>query len=356
MTALAFGALLLMTAFTCALRTYLVYYGRISLAEWAWNCWENLWKDGLTVLGMLWIIGAVAQRGPKGGTRRALAMAAAVLASGALCVLSTVVYLWVEANPEDPPWHFAWDLVTVPLRFTLLAALLTAAGEIHRREMLSVEAMRAAETRRAVLDREALQARLQVLQAQIEPHFLFNTLANVRRLYELDARAGRAMIEQLMRYLEVALPTMRADRSTLEREAALADAYLRLQEVRMGRRLAFSIDIAAPLREAELPPMMLLTLVENAVKHGLGPLREGGRIDVAAHAQDGRLTVSVVDDGRGFGGDTSGGGTGLANIRARLAALHGDAARLELTANAMRGVRASIVLPFRPVNARGGLA
>jgi len=235
------------------------------------------------------------------------------------------------------------------LRYALIAALLTVVGEIYRRELQSLQAMRAAEADRAAFEQATLQARLQVLQAQIEPHFLFNTLANVRRLYELDGPAGRRMLEHLMHYLEVALPSMRVDRSTLDSEAMLADAYLRLQQVRMGRRLAFAIDVAPALGGTEMPPMMLLTLVENAIKHGLAPLPEGGRIDIAARrASDGTLSLTVIDDGRGFGGDTSGGGTGLANIRARLAALYGPRARLDIDANEPRGVRAAITLPAEP--------
>jgi sensor histidine kinase YesM len=345
MTALTLATLVLMTAWFFVVKTYGIYHGQLSWADWAWGFWEWLWRDSLVALAMLWRIGAVAQRGPQHGTRRVLAMAAAVLAAGFVCVLSTLAYLVIEGE-EPVSWEWSWALAMVPLKFTLLAALLTAAGEIYRWEVRSLQAMRAAEADRAALERETLQARLQVLQAQIEPHFLFNTLANVRRLYELDRHGGRTMLEQLMRYLEVALPSMRAERSTLGREAALIDAYLHLQQVRMGRRLVFDIDIAAPLRGIEVPPMMLLTLVENAIKHGLAPLREGGRIDIAARARDGRLALTVIDNGRGFGGDTAGGGTGLANIRARLAALHGAAARLDLAANPPRGVRADIVLPL----------
>ena len=344
-TALALAALLMLTGQGCAVGTYQLYHGVLPVSDWASGCWHSLWTDGLAALAMLWLIHAVAQRGPHGGKRRILAMVGAVIASGLLCGLATLLHMAVE-KPDDEPWAWHWWLMTTPLGLTLLAALLTAAAETYRRELLSLQALRAAETDRAALERATLQARLQVLQAQIEPHFLFNTLATVGRLYEVDRRGGRAMLEQLMRYLEVALPTMRTDRSSLIREAALIDAYLHVLQVRMGRRLVFSIDIAAPLQDIEVPPMMLLTLVENAVKHGLQPLREGGRIEITARAQARTLTLSVVDDGRGFGGETSGGGTGLANIRARLAALHGDAARLDLALNSPRGIRAEIVLPM----------
>jgi LytS/YehU family sensor histidine kinase len=139
---------------------------------------------------------------------------------------------------------------------------------------------------------------------------------------------------------------MRNAASTLEREAQLIEAYLDLQRVRMGRRLDYGVDIAPALRHIEVPPMMLLTLVENAIKHGLAPLREGGRVDVRVRLDGRALLLEVADTGRGFGGETSGGGTGLANIRARLAAMFGSAARFTLAAGHPRGIVASIHMPL----------
>jgi LytS/YehU family sensor histidine kinase len=189
------------------------------------------------------------------------------------------------------------------------------------------------------------EARLQVLQAQIEPHFLFNTLATVRRLCQTDAVAGDSMLENLMRYLGVALPQMRDTDSTLGREIALAEAYLGIQQIRMGRRLEFTIEVPEALRRAALPPMMLLTLAENAIKHGVSPLPEGGLIRVSARVDGGQLRLEVADSGQGFV-KTSGGGTGLANIRARLAALYGPEAQLRLALGDPRGVTATIDLPY----------
>jgi len=196
------------------------------------------------------------------------------------------------------------------------------------------------------LDREMAEARLQVMQAQIEPHFLFNTLANVRRLYQTDAPAGEVMLDNLMRYFTVALPRMRAQESDLAREAELIDAYLGIHRIRMGPRLAFAVDFPQPLLGVRVPPMMLLTLVENAIKHGINPLPEGGFVRVSADVEQGRLCLRVSDSGRGFGAGTgSGGGTGLANIRARLHAEYGAAAELILSPNQPRGITATIVLP-----------
>jgi sensor histidine kinase YesM len=223
--------------------------------------------------------------------------------------------------------------------------MLTIVGEFYRREVASVEAMQRAEIDRAALDREMAEARLQVLQAQIEPHFLFNTLANVRRLYDRDPTAGGRMLENLMRYLEVALPQMRDSESTLGRDSELVDAFLRIQRIRMGSRLTFSIDIPAALLAHSVPPMMLLTLAENAIKHGLNPSPDGGLIRVTARVEADRLLLSVADTGVGFG-PGSGAGTGLANTRARLAAQFGDRASLALENNDLGGATATIALPL----------
>jgi signal transduction histidine kinase len=237
-----------------------------------------------------------------------------------------------------------WAFVGTWPRHVLLAFLLTAVL-LHVRIADDSEAA----TRRAELDRARFaqqedEARLQALHAQIEPHFLFNTLANVRRLYAKDPPAGDAMLGDLMAYFAVALPQMRATDSTLGREAALTEAYLGLQQIRMGSRLAFDIDIAEPLHTARVPPMMLLTLAENAIKHGLAPLPEGGHVRVSADVVAGQLRIRVADSGAGFA-ESSGGGTGLANIRARLASLYADAAELTIGLNEPRGVVATIALP-----------
>jgi LytS/YehU family sensor histidine kinase len=167
----------------------------------------------------------------------------------------------------------------------------------------------------------------------------------VRRLYQTDRAAAASMLDNLMRYLTVALPQMRIADSTLGRETALAEAYLNIQRIRMGRRLSFAIDVAPELAEAKLPAMMLLTLTENAIKHGLNPLLQGGFIRISARIEAQQLRVQVADSGQGFQ-RTAGGGTGLANIRARLAAVYGRAAQLSIARNNPRGVSATIALPY----------
>ena len=233
------------------------------------------------------------------------------------------------------------------MRWSLLGAGVVGIYVYQRRAAASAARLHKASIERLALDRQMLEARLQVMRAQIEPHFLFNSLANVKRLCEENVEQGITMIDNLVRYLRAALPRLRASAATLGQEADLVHAYLDVQRIRMGNYLAYSLDVPPPLRELPFPPMMLLTLTENAIKHGLAPSADAGRIEITAQQTARELIVSVADTGVGFGGaKTSGSGIGLANTRARLRALFGDGADLELCANQPRGVIARIRVPI----------
>ena len=198
-----------------------------------------------------------------------------------------------------------------------------------------------ADALRHELEKQVLEARLKLMQAQIEPHFLFNTLANVQHLVEANPPLAAKTLESLITYLRAALPEMREGRTTLGREADMAKAYLEIQQLRMGGRLQFSVDVPAELRAASFPPMMLLTLVENAIKHGIDPLQQGGEIRVRAVANEETLVVEVTDTGQGLS-PSAGKGIGLQNIRERLQTLFGKSAKLELEENTPRGLLARI--------------
>jgi hypothetical protein len=282
----------------------------------------------------------VVHRIPRQGSRQYATVFAAVAAAAGASMLAF-------GSPEEP-----WSLETVLFEFVPQWARYSALGMLVAGTWLYMraEAEHSATLERiavdsARLDQQTAEARLQVLEAQIEPHFLFNTLANVKRLYELDPADGARMLQNLKAYLAVALPQMRENESTLGREMTHVTAYLNIQKIRMGRRLAFAIDLPQTLRQARMPALMLLTLVENAIKHGLNPLREGGAITIRAVRQGDRLQVAIADTGRGFV-QSSGGGTGLANIRARLAALFGDQATLSFAQNAPQGITATIEIPL----------
>ncbi len=267
-----------------------------------------------------------------------------IVAGVTACVVAAAMRYLVGAIPAGEGPQF---IVTVFIAWVLPAAAFVIGYAYYLHARAAAEAADAADVRRAALHKQQLETRMRLLHAQIEPHFLFNTLSNVRRLCQNDAAAGRAMLAQLTRYFRAALPLMRGEHATLGDEVELAAAYLGVQKVRMGSRLAVTIDVPGELQAARVPAMMLATLIENAIKHGIGPLTEGGAIRIAAERIGDTLAVSVADTGRGFAG-ASGSGVGLANIRARLSALYGERAALEIAANSPRGVVARIVLPWTP--------
>jgi LytS/YehU family sensor histidine kinase len=235
-------------------------------------------------------------------------------------------------------------------RWLVFGGLAYAVYVYQRRASQAAAQAHESELQRVQLERQMTEARLQTLRAQIEPHFLFNTLANIHRLYQTDPGLGRKMLANFVAYLRAALPQMRRDETTLRQEVELARAYLDVLQVRMGERLRFRLDVPSDLGALPFPPLALSTLTENAVKHGLNPLPEGGSIEIAARVEDVQLKVEVTDTGAGLR-RSSGSGAGLANLRARLAALYGEAASLAIEANVPRGIRATIAVPVRTVHA-----
>jgi sensor histidine kinase YesM len=199
--------------------------------------------------------------------------------------------------------------------------------------------------RRLTSEKLAAESQLKMLQAQIEPHFLFNTLSNVLSLLDTDAERGKAMLADLTRFLRASLTQTRAPWTTLGNEAALAAAYLNIFKVRMGDRLTVGVDIPEDLMQAAFAPLLLQPLVENAVIHGLDPLIEGGEIHIAAYRQGEVLCVEVADTGQGFASHEAP-GVGLANVRERLTALYPQKGRLFFSPNQPRGVVATIEVPY----------
>ena len=208
-----------------------------------------------------------------------------------------------------------------------------------------------AKTRQIQAERRATESQLRLLQAQIEPHFLFNTLANVQSLMDHDLPKARQMLASFTDYLRASLTTLRGDHSEVAHELALAQSYLQLLQSRMEDRLAFTITADDAARRQPLPPLLLQPLVENAVVHGLEPSIPGGTVRVSAQVQGSQLVLEVQDDGCGLAAPARrssrpGAGLALANIRQRLRARYGSAASLELSA-ANPGTLARITLPLQ---------
>ncbi len=200
------------------------------------------------------------------------------------------------------------------------------------------------------LKRQLAEAQLKTMQAQIEPHFLFNTLASVDYLIETAPSTASKMQKSLIQYLRAALPQMREGSTTLGKEVQLCRSYLEILKFRMEDRLQYSVIVPQGLGSAQFPPMMLQSLVENAIKHGLEPKPQGGSLTISADISNGRLRVTVADSGLGFeatgASSAKGTGVGLTNVRERLAVLYGGAARLSIEANSPSGTIVTIEVPY----------
>ncbi|HTT10493.1 MAG TPA: histidine kinase [Burkholderiaceae bacterium] len=300
--------------------------------------------SGITVLATIaavraWALGR--------GWARGRSLAAAVACVSAATIVSAAFRLLAVGTPVDEfPSRWPWA-IGVWFLWTLMGGMAYAMFQYIHEDEAARSALEEERSAQEALTAQMTQARLSALQAQIEPHFLFNTLANVKRLYETAPARGREMLSSLIGYLRAALPTMRQSGSSLRREVELARSYLTILQMRMGERLRFAIDVPESLLDAEVPPLVLGTLIENALKHGLAPLPAGGSIQVRALREADQLRIEVRDTGRGFSGE-GGTGVGLANTRSRLAALYGGAAAVQLAANHPSGVVATVVLPLAP--------
>jgi signal transduction histidine kinase len=249
------------------------------------------------------------------------------------------------------------------MQFTVLWVLGSALIKATYKGRIQAErqAARATETAEAEsLKRQVVEARMAAMQAQVEPHFLFNTLASIDHLIETDPARASQMQRNLIALLRASMPTMREAAGNgegggtglrdLGRELAVIRPYLEILKVRMEERLTTEIDIPEGLHSAEFPPMMIQTLVENAIKHGLEPKAEGGQLSVRAQIVHGKLQVTVADTGLGFGrAATAGTGVGLANIRERLQLIYGPKAALTVSENTPSGTVVTITVPYKTV-------
>ncbi len=225
-------------------------------------------------------------------------------------------------------------------------------------EVKAAEATETAESEQ--LKRQVVEARMAAMQAQVEPHFLFNTLASIDHLIETDPARASQMQKNLIALLRASMPSMRDANPAahnLGREMAVIRPYLEILKVRMEDRLQTRIDVPDGLLSAEFPSMMIQSLVENAIKHGLEPKAEGGTLDVTAEIVHGNLAVTVADTGLGFGrAATAGTGIGLANIRERLKLLYGDRASMVVADNSPSGTVVTLTVPYQAQVREGAVA
>ncbi|MCC6513754.1 MAG: histidine kinase [Geothrix sp.] len=272
-----------------------------------------------------------------------------VLGVALIMPLGTYLIYELSTAAGAPPFWKVKDRLTGFVSLSavglLLAPWVALAALVRQKDALARHQALAFDLERSEFERQALDARLRLLQAQVEPHFLFNTLANVRELVDTGSPRASAVLGSLIAYLRAAVPRLHAPASTLAQELELAQAYLEVMHMRMPDRLQFDFQADDEALQLVCPPMTLLTLVENAVRHGIGPSEEGGRIEVRVRVLEGCCAIEVLDTGVGLGPDGGGAGTGLANLQERLQLAFGGKVRLELHTVEPHGVRAEVVFP-----------
>ena len=275
-----------------------------------------------------------------------------VVAVGALMPLTTLaIYLLSTPAGASPFWQeparwSGWMHLTIA--GLLISPWIAVAAIVRQKEAFARDQELTFALERSELERQALDARLHLLQAQVAPHFLFNTLANVQALVDAGSPHASAVLRSLTAYLRAAVPLLHESAATMEREVQLVRPYLELMQTRMPDRLQYAMHVDPSAMTVPCPPTTLLTLVENAVRHGIDPSEDGGRIDIDVARRGDRCVVRVTDTGAGLQESTSGLRTGLTTLRERLQLFFGDAAHLRLTANSPRGAIAEIDMPVRP--------
>jgi hypothetical protein len=255
----------------------------------------------------------------------------------------TMFVFYVLITPAgDPPFWMNQDRLTgfggLSFLGILLAPWAALIALVRQKDVL-------VRSQAVALERQAAESRMGLLQAQVQPHFLFNTLANIRELVQSGSPQAPAVLESLIAYLRAAVPRLHESLSTLGQELELVRAYLELMHMRMPDRLQFAFVVDPAAERLRCPPLTLLTLVENAVRHGIDPAEDGGRIDVRVTVRDGRCLAQVCDTGVGLRGTGTGLGTGLPALRERLQLVFGDAAQLRIGPQHPRGTCAEVEFP-----------
>jgi hypothetical protein len=312
----------------------------------AWIQLDRTFRPLFCALPMLiLVLGAERATARSTARRRIIALALAVLAGAvAYSAIRTGLRMAMGVGPGLS--YLLQASMAYFVHSCAIGGALTAILYLTGREREAARRLHQARLERVDVDRQLAEANLQLLRAQIEPHFLFNSLASVKRLYEGDRRKGRALLVDMAAYLRAATANAAHRGVRLGEEVALARSFLGICQLRMGKRLTVRIEVPRDHESALVPPMAIGTLVENAIKHGLGPRGAGGTLTLTASRDGDALVVGVGDDGVGFHA-RSGTGVGLSNTRARLATLFGASARLDLVANPAGGVTATLRIPYR---------
>jgi hypothetical protein len=317
--------------------------------------WKSGWWSAVIRVEMLAMIGLLAfglfEQWPEHLPKRLARWVLQVVGVAVSMPVGTFLIWLYSTQPGAPQFWHDMDRMQGYGAMTGLGIFLSpwvALGALVRqKEALARHQALAFELERSELERQALDARLHLLQAQVSPHFLFNTLANVQALVDAGSPQASAVLRSLIAYLRAAVPRLNEAATTLGQELELVKAYLELMHMRMPDRLQFALHVDAAALSQHCPPMTLLTLVENAVRHGIDPSEEGGRIDIHVLLRGHRCIVRVDDTGVGLQQSVSGLGTGLSTLRERLRLVYGGDAQLRVSALHPRGVSAELDLPQR---------
>jgi len=248
--------------------------------------------------------------------------------------LGVVLGFGLVAAIIEPVLFYNWlrnprMVATMAVSAVLISTVLSVILFMRERRARAEAQLERERLRSERVERDAVLANLRALQAQIEPHFLFNTLANVTSLIDADPARARGMLESFIRFLRSSLAATRTESTTLRAEAELIAAFLEVLQVRMGERLRYSVEVPPELDAFALPPMLLQPVIENAIRHGLEPKVDGGTVTMRARREDAHVVVDIEDTGVWFAATTRG-GVGLSNLRERLRLLYGDRASLDV--------------------------
>jgi two-component sensor histidine kinase len=315
--------------------------------------WKSGWSSAVVrviALGLLaMLVFGVVEQWPRRLPRWVGRWVLQVLAVAIAIPIGTALIYWLSTEAGAPPFYKVKDRMEGFAALCglgiFLAPWIALGALVRQKEALARHQALAFDLERSELERQALDSRLHLLQAQVAPHFLFNTLANVQALVDAGSPRASEVLGSLIAYLRAAVPRLHESATTLRQELQLVRAYLELMHMRMPDRLQFELSVDDDALALRCPPMTLLTLVENAVKHGIDPSEEGGRIEVEVRRRDGRCLVRVADSGVGLQAAGRGLGTGLAALRERLElAFQGDAT-LRIEARAPQGVCAEVDFP-----------
>jgi signal transduction histidine kinase len=330
------------TAITC---TLVAAFFSLSWESTLLSLWTRVFGIGFGLMLVFGLFEQWPRRLPRWMARWALQVFMVGLAVPFIVALA----YWLSTDAGAPPFYKVGKRLSGFFAMTMMGVLLAPwvalSSLVRQREAWVSEQALAFELERSELARQALDARMRLLSAQVQPHFLFNTLANIQALVETGSARAPAVLQSLIDYLRAAVPRLDEAGHRLGQELEMVRAYLDLMQLRMPDRLQVRIEAEPGVERLHCPPLTLLTLVENAVRHGIDPSEDGGRIELLLKREDGRCRVTVLDTGVGLRASSQGLGTGLKTLRERLQLVFDGEVQLQLHAVQPHGVRVELSFP-----------